>query len=689
MDASAISKHAVDMLELIEQLLKRSQLPDEDRAAADEKIGAKQLAIDAEVEALVERGLELPDLALRRRYSLHPVEIMAIWLSAAPHLDPALRDDIARHNDNVLYNFVDGALCACILGLDRLAGFQLRGSLMPGGALRESGLLEFRAPRGQSVTNELLYELVPASDVVSYLHGLRALSHELSDVATLLEPSLGLGELHGVSEGIRRVESLLRGFYSGVLGHNQKHGLGGLSVPNGVAALLFGGEGSGRSVAVRAVAGTLGRRVIEVDASLLLQMSFERARQVIERLGREAELHGELLVFRRAQRVVVAECPLATLLGRVLQRRVFAALFLMDEVLPCAPALDTAIVLRQSFIAVTTPEFISQVWADSVTSPRLAAQMETLEQLSKRWTLTPLQAAKAARLCLVSRADGAVDERTMEFAAQNQVPFEAGSFAVLTHPNVSFADLVLEHDTEEQVRAIKQAVLNRAKVLRTWKLAQRIRRGLGITCLFDGDPGTGKTLAAEVIASELGFGLVRINIATIVDKYIGETEKNLTRIFETARPDSSILLFDEADSIFAKRTEVKQSNDRYSNMNVNVLLQLIEAYEGVAILTTNLEKNMDPAFERRIMFKVSFEMPGDTQRKAIWQHLLPTWVPTAATIDYDYLAEVELSGGSIKNAIVKAAYEAARQDRLLDTALLVDAAYIEARASGKLVREYE
>ena len=183
---------------------------------------------------------------------------------------------------------------------------------------------------------------------------------------------------------------------------------------------------------------------------------------------------------------------------------------------------------------------------------------------------------------------------------------------------------------------------------------------------------------------------MRINIATMVDKYIGETEKNLTTIFEQARPDMQLLLFDEADSLFTKRTSnVSKSNDRYSNMSINVLLQLVERYEGVSILTTNLKNAIDPAFERRITYKVYFPMPKKPERERLWRYMCPPDIKTAEPIDYEWLSDLELSGGEIKNAVLTAAFRAATKGVLLDSEILYDSGVSEASAAGRVMRRYD
>jgi len=204
----------------------------------------------------------------------------------------------------------------------------------------------------------------------------------------------------------------------------------------------------------------------------------------------------------------------------------------------------------------------------------------------------------------------------------------------------------------------------------------RSARGLGITALFMGPSGTGKTLAAEVLANELKLDLYRIDLSQVVSKYIGETERNLGRVFDAAEAGGAVLLFDEADALFGKRSEVKDSHDRYANIEVGYLLQRMEAYRGLAILTTNLRASLDPAFQRRIAFMVEFAMPDEAQRRAIWSTIFPAQLPTEG-LDCERLGRLPLSGGSIRNIALAAAYAAADHDAPVGMAHIAAAARIE------------
>jgi len=209
-----------------------------------------------------------------------------------------------------------------------------------------------------------------------------------------------------------------------------------------------------------------------------------------------------------------------------------------------------------------------------------------------------------------------------------------------------------------------------------------------VTMLFSGPPGTGKTMGAEVISRELGLDMYKIDLSTVVSKYIGETEKNLERIFKEAETSNAILFFDEADSLFGKRSEVRDSHDRYANIEIAYLLQRMEAYDGVTILATNLRANLDEAFTRRLQFAVDFPFPEEDYRLRIWQALFPPDVPRSPEIDFGLLAHrFRLAGGNIKNIIVSAAYLAASDGGLVRMRHLLHGTRRELRKMGKLVDE--
>lgn len=253
---------------------------------------------------------------------------------------------------------------------------------------------------------------------------------------------------------------------------------------------------------------------------------------------------------------------------------------------------------------------------------------------------------------------------------------------------LSWDDLVLPPLQKETLESISAHVRQRAKVYETWGFAAKNRRGLGITALFAGPSGTGKTLAAGVLANELQLDLYKIELSSVVSKYIGETEKNLQRIFDAAETGGAILLFDEADSIFGKRSEVKDSKDRYANLEVSYLLQRMESYPGLAILTTNLQSSLDPAFLRRLRFVTQFALPDTAHRAEIWRRVFPPTAPTVG-LAFERLAQLNAPGGNIRNIALNAAFIAADTGEAVQMKHILRATQTEYEKLGKSLTSVE
>lgn len=273
----------------------------------------------------------------------------------------------------------------------------------------------------------------------------------------------------------------------------------------------------------------------------------------------------------------------------------------------------------------------------------------------------------------------------LRLAARRQSASGLERHARRIRPAVGWDDLVLPDAQLTALRELTRRARHRDRVLGDWRLSAGGGRGRGVLGLFAGDSGTGKTLSAEVVAADLGLDLYVVQLSSVVDKYVGETEKNLERIFTEADRTDAVLLFDEADAVFGKRSEVKEAGDRYANMESAYLLQRLESFDGIALLTTNLRANIDEAFTRRLDLVVDFPFPAPDQRLALWRHSL-AHVPCADDIDPGPCArEFELAGGAIRSAVVTAAYAAAGRGGPVCTADLLDGARREYRKAGRLV----
>jgi ATPase family associated with various cellular activities (AAA)/Winged helix domain, variant len=254
--------------------------------------------------------------------------------------------------------------------------------------------------------------------------------------------------------------------------------------------------------------------------------------------------------------------------------------------------------------------------------------------------------------------------------------------------NTSWADIVLPPAQLNILQTIAQHLRQRTRVYDDWGFAEQSNRGLGLSALFTGPSGTGKTLAAEILANELQLDLFRIDLSAVVSKYIGETEKNLRRVFDAAEEGGAVLLFDEADALFGKRSEVKDSHDRYANVEISYLLQRMEAYRGLAILTTNMKEALDPAFLRRLRFIVQFPFPDQAQRAEIWRRIFPAKTPTDS-LEIEKLARMAISGGNIRSIALNAAFAAADANEPVRMPHLLGAARLEYEKLEKPLTEAE
>ncbi len=313
-----------------------------------------------------------------------------------------------------------------------------------------------------------------------------------------------------------------------------------------------------------------------------------------------------------------------------------------------------------------------------------------LRLLSAQFTLSSGQIAAAAAAAMAQAVQTGRDLQLDDLfrAARFHSGHHLSELAHKIEPRYSWEDLVLPQTQMDMLREMVNMVKSRGLVLEEWGLGRKLTSGMGVSALFSGPPGTGKTLAAQIMAHVLGIDVYRIDLSTVVSKYIGETEKNLERIFTEASQSNAILFFDEADTIFGKRSEVKDAHDRYANIEVGYLLQRMENYNGVAILATNLRANLDEAFTRRLQFIINFPFPDEAYRLKIWQVLMPPGLPRSENLDLKLMADrFKMSGGSIRNIIVSAAFLAASNGGRVEMHHLMHGARRELQKMGKLLTE--
>lgn len=321
---------------------------------------------------------------------------------------------------------------------------------------------------------------------------------------------------------------------------------------------------------------------------------------------------------------------------------------------------------------------------------QLAGARETADVAAKfRLSIEQIrEASEVSRIAASARGEASPSPDDLDLGARHASTSRLGELAARLEPGYHWEDLVLPERQHELLHSISAYLRHRDRVLSEWGYERTVARTQGLKVLFAGESGTGKTMAAQVLGAELGLDLFRVDLATVVSKYIGETEKNLERIFTAADGSNAILFFDEADALFGKRSEVSDSHDRYANIEVAYLLQRMEAYPGAVILATNFKRNIDDAFIRRLDFVVDFPFPEAEDRKRIWRLVVPPEAPVAEDVDLDFLAtQFKLSGGAIRNCSLAAAFQAADGDGPISMHHLVRAVAQEYGKQGRLTLE--
>ena len=309
--------------------------------------------------------------------------------------------------------------------------------------------------------------------------------------------------------------------------------------------------------------------------------------------------------------------------------------------------------------------------------------LRDLDELAARFTVGPgtIRHVVAA----VARGAPTDPDRAIESALRQYLETKLGAVATRVTRLASWSQIVLPADIHDSIVELVARIRHRRTVYDTWGFDQVMSTSRGLTALFQGGPGTGKTLVASAIANELGLDLYRIDLSRVMSKWIGETEQNLAKVFDAAEEGQALILFDEADSLFGKRTEVRTSVDRYANLETNYLLQRLDTFEGVAVLTTNFGTAIDAAFKRRLSCRLTFPFPDDEARERLWRVHLPDQLPLAGTLDLADLARrYKMSGGYIRNAALRAAFLAAEEQAPLSQDHLERAVRAEFREGGKL-----
>ncbi|MDO4539756.1 MAG: ATP-binding protein [Syntrophomonadaceae bacterium] len=477
----------------------------------------------------------------------------------------------------------------------------------------------------------------------------------------------------------------------------------------GVVFYLHGAPGSGRRLLVRHFCFARQLPVLIVDLKLLLKKRWAWEK-IIDRVCRESVIWGALPAFTGFEALLeddtasggadgdesgvedatIDRARIKMLLDKALAGSPIAFL-ISERQWPEAGEQEEYSLVE---VSVPTPDVGERIelWQSYLENLPLTDDIR-LEALAVKFALTPGRISHAVndmRNLMRWRGAKLIDDELLHEACRRQLSHNLGKKAVRVNAGFTWEDLILPPLTKRLLRNACDQVQYRHRVYDQWGFGEKVPYGRGLSMLFAGPPGTGKTMAAQVIARELHLEIYRVDLSGVMSKYIGETEKNLGAVFDEVKKSQSILFFDEADALFAKRSETKDAHDRYANVETSYLLQKMEEYEGIVVLASNFIQNFDEAFKRRIKFIIDFPFPDAEHRLKIWHAVFPPGMPRDDDLDLEFLARsFELSGSSIKNIAVSAAFLAAAEDKPVGMMQILLAVQAETLKAGKSMRKDE
>jgi hypothetical protein len=596
-------------------------------------------------------------IILGERLGLSRFEVEVLLLCAAMELDTGIAPLCARALGDPNRPYPTFALAMALFDAPAWD------ALSPDHPLRYWRLIEINQPGGQPLTTS---SLRADEHVVNYLKGLNYLDDRLSPLLAPLDFPASPTALPPSQQGT--VEAIVRRLKQVPAGQNPP------------VIQLLGTDSASKQLVAAHAAGGLSRRVYRLPSALVPAQAADL--ETLARLwARESLLLPvALYVDALGSETDAQQGGPGSPVNRLLARAGGVVFLDTRDVWPGlshdSESLDVAKPTTAEQQAAWTA-VLGDAAGDA--PPRLAGQfnlgLASIQQIGKQALAEPATDARPIR------------DRVWDACLAGTRP-RLDMLAQRLDPKATWDDIVLPAAENDLLRQIAAQVGQRSQVYESWGFGQKMSRGLGISALFTGQSGTGKTMAAEVIANDLRLNLYRIDLSAVVSKYIGETEKNLRRLFDAAEDGGTILFFDEADALFGKRSEVKDSHDRYANIEINYLLQRMEAFRGLAILATNMKSALDPAFMRRLRFVVNFPFPGAAERKTIWQKVFPKQTPTAE-LDLDQLARLNVPGGNIHNIALGAAFLAAQARTPVTMDLVLDAARTELRKLDRPLNELD
>lgn len=625
-------------------------------------------------------ALALPRLA--QLFQLDAFDVNALLVCVVPELDikyeklyAYLQNDITRKRPSA--NLILSLFCRTLA-----EKIEARERLLGASPLVANRLISY-AEANNEQPSLLARHLVIDERILNFILDVDAPDEQLVLFTTQITPQATPEQLRLPADA---KESLIRFFQSQV---------GAMLANERARARVFlydGPAGVGKKFTAEALCKMAGINLLVADMPRLLAQG-PNIQTLLPRLLREARLRSAALFLDHSE-VLLGESERETNARNTLFNSLkdFAGIVFVGsrEVWQTNADDASAMFVR---VQLPTPDYSTrkQIWDDFLTEAEhaIAADVST-DALADKFSFTPgkIRAAitEAGQRASMRDPDaGEISAEDFYQACRAQSSRKLSTLARKITPLYTWRDIVLPNDSLEHLREVCTHIKHRQMVFGEWGFNEKISLGKGLSTLFVGPSGTGKTMAAEILARELNLDLYKIDLSSIVSKYIGETEKNLSKIFAEAEQSNAILFFDEADSIFGKRSEVKDAHDRYANIEVNYLLQRMEEYEGIVILASNFQKNIDEAFTRRIRFIIEFPFPDADYRRRIWKKVFPRETPLDEHIDFDFLSQkMKLTGGNIKNIALNAAFLAAENSGHVEMEHIICATKREFQKMGRM-----
>lgn len=651
---------------------------------------AEWTAFDADLD---QAPADDPIATLMRRGRLNEFERKCLLMAAGLKIDPSIFKIVRTVGKETFSTGLTVRLVVDAFVDDPVERYKARQSFLESSPLIEHRLIKLGPERADAPDGILASTVEITQPTLRYLLGEESLAGSLGRTARLYRPNIDIEYVITDPDHTDPVKNLVL--------HQERFkqlvddwGFGRiLPYGRGITLLFSGPSGTGKTLLANALATSTGRPILSISGADIPKGA--GAESMLRDLFTEALLRGALVLIdecdalfgKRDPRLAAAFHNMEGFTGIVIL--ITNHPDLLDE------ALERRILYHYPF-ELPNMDMRLRIWVAHLPAEVPVSEKLDLVGLASRYDFSGGE-IKNAVLVAVNRAivrdseSPAISNDDLVVGCTSQLRYALDALTERSTTKLTLDNLVLPKKSMREITGIISACKNQNVVLNHWGFGDVLSTGKGITCLFDGPPGTGKTLTAEILAGEIGRPLYRISLPDVVSKWVGETEKHIKQVFQHARISHAILLFDEADALFAKRSkDVSSSNDRYANMEVNLLLQEIERFTGTCILTTNNFGLLDDALIRRIQFRVRFEEPSQPQRAKIWQTLCPASAPLASDVNFEDLSwDFEMTGGNIKNALMRAAYRAADQakpsQRKISQAILREACQDECSSAGKLV----